>query len=86
MRIPTEDCTKEEAVEYLSKHIEVLQSRLEEANNRFEDAKEIAERKAWALDRAVRLFENKDASIDDILDIADKFFNHIAIQKPVEAE
>lgn len=50
--VPKEDCTKEEAIEYLSQHIENLNKEIMAI--RTDDAKQT---RAWALDRAVRVFE-----------------------------
>ncbi len=50
--IPSENCTKEEAIEYLSKHIEMLNEEMRKF--REDDEKQT---RAWALDRAVRVYE-----------------------------
>jgi len=50
--VPKEDCTKEEAIEYLSKHIELLNEEIHKI--RSDDEKQT---RAWALDRAVRVYE-----------------------------
>ena len=54
--VPKEDCTKEEAIEYLSAHIDDLNKELVEVKK--DEAKQT---RAWAMDRAVRVYEKHSA-------------------------
>lgn len=68
--VPREDCTKEEAIEYLSQHIEDLNNQLQTIRDNDEK-----QTRAWALDRAVRVFEKAGpTTFTEIKDMADSMY------------
>lgn len=55
--VPKENCTHEEAVSYLETHIQNLNEQLKESQEAYKSAEAEQQTRAWAMDRAIRLFE-----------------------------
>ncbi len=80
--LPLENCSPEESIQYLETHIANLNEMMQEMDSRYEDADKDAQTRAWAMDRAVRLYEGKPVPDKKLLtDTADLIYQYIQIRK-----
>lgn len=81
MPIPSNDCSKEEAIEYLSNHIETLNEKIDELEKRWESSETEATQRAWAMDRAIRVFDRQQVpTFDDLKALADNLYGYTKIE------
>lgn len=69
--LPSENCTKEEAIAYLQKHIEHQNDRIDELTNALRKNENERQLRAWAVDLATRNFKEADAA--QIIALAEKY-------------
>lgn len=85
MPMPKEGCTEEEKVAYLANHIEALQEQLGASEERYNNAADAKDTRAWCLDRAVRYAEQRPSLTHDVvIDIAKAFNEYVKIEKVEE--
>ena len=81
IKLPYEDCTREEAIDFLRQHIEARDAEIARLKALYDDANETAQKRAWAMDRAVKIVENT-CEVENLYKIADIIFAYVEIQKP----
>lgn len=80
--MPYENCTQEEAVDFLRKHIEARDEEIARLKALYDDANEAAQKRAWAMDRAVRMYERNPGKPADLHEVAEAIREYIEIVKP----
>lgn len=81
--VPAQDCTHEEAIQYLETHIENLNEKIEQIEKRYEDDEKDSSLRGWAMDRAIRHYEKSSLPVDfeTLQDLSDKIYNYAKIKK-----